>query len=346
MKKLRNREIASFCEELAWLMHSGVNMGDGLRLMAEEASEETMKACLVQMAGNAETGKTMAEVIEEAACFPVYVQGSIEVGEKTGRTEEALKALAFYYEERERMNRRLRSALLYPSFLVLLLLLVLGVLLTQVLPTFQTVYESLGGKMTGAAGVLLEFGMALKAVLPVIYVLFGIAVTAVFLFSVCEPFRERAISVWKRSMGDRGVLRKVNDAILAHAISMGLSSGMMLEETMELAADVMADVPKAKARCMRCKEDLEKGTPLVEALRDSEILPPTACRLLAVGMQGGNGDTVMEELAKKLFEEADTALARRVERVEPMLVLVTSVLVGVVLLLVMLPLINIMETIG
>jgi len=346
MRKLRNREIAAFCEELAWLVRSGVSVGEGLRLMSEEEPEEALKACYLQIAGQLENGMSVSEAMKEAACFPVYVQGSMDVGERTGRTEEALKALSSYYDEKERMNRRLRSALLYPSCLVLLLLVVLGILLTQVLPTFQSVYASLGGKMTGAAGVLLKFGMTLKKVLPAVYVLFGFAALCVFLFSVCTPFREKMIVIWKRGVGDRGVLRKVNDAALAQAVSMGLSSGMMLEETMELAAGVMEDVPKAKARCIRCKEALSEGLPLAEALRSSEVLPPAACRLLAVGMQGGNGDAVMEELAQKLSEEAEAALERRVAKVEPMLVLVTSVLVGVVLLLVMLPLINIMETIG
>ena len=115
---------------------------------------------------------------------------------------------------------------------------------------------------------------------------------------------------------------------------------------MDLAAEVTADVPKAKERCLRCKEELLSGEPLMDALKASEVLPASVCRLLSVGMQGGNGDTVMAEIAEKLSEEADVAMANRIEKTEPALVLSVSVLVGVILLVVMLPLINIMETIG
>lgn len=346
MKQLSNLEISSFCGELAWLIHSGVSVGDGLMLMAEEEEDSGWRESLRKIAEYVESGKAISEAVKEAACFPVYVQGSISVGEKTGRLEEALKALTTYYEEKERMNRRVRSAILYPAFLLLLLLLVLGVLLTQILPTFQSVYASLGGKMTGGAGVVLKFGMWMKEKLPVLCVLLGVIIGVVILIVLCAPIREKLVRLWKKWAGDRGVMRKMNDAALAQVMSMGLSSGMVLEETMDLAAEVMADVPKAQKRCLLCKEELLKGIPLVEALKTSEVLPTAACRLLSVGMQGGNGDSVMEELAEKLSEEADTALASRVAKVEPMLVLVTSILVGLILLMVMLPLINIMETIG
>ena len=346
MRQLTNREIASFCEQLEWLVHSGIGLGEGLRLMAEDETEETRKAIYMQAADVVEEGTSLSEALKAAGCFTVYACGSIGTGEATGRLEEALRALKLYYEEKERMNRRLRSALLQPSLLVLLMLIVLGILLTQVLPVFQSVYVSLGGTMSGVAGGLLKTGLWLKDVLWLVYGVLGLAVILVVLFAVCRLFREKVTGLWKRYAGDKGVMRKVNDAAIAQVMAMGLASGMVLEDTMDLAAEVTADVPKAKERCLRCKEELLSGEPLVDALKSSEVLPVSACRLLGVGMQGGNGDTVMAEIAEKLSEEADAALTNRIEKTEPVLVLSVSVLVGVILLVVMLPLINIMETIG
>ena len=85
---------------------------------------------------------------------------------------------------------------------------------------------------------------------------------------------------------------------------------------------------------------------LADALRDTGTLPAASCRLLALGLRSGSGDTVMEEIARRLSEEADEALERRVAQVEPALVLVTSLLVGAILLAVMLPLMHIMTAIG
>lgn len=346
MRQLTNQETASFCEQLAWLVHSGIGLGEGLRLMAEDETEEARKAVYTQAAYALEEGQSLAKVLKVAGCFPAYVYGSVNVGEETGRLEESLRALKRYYEEKERVDRRLRSALLQPSLLVLLMTIVLGVLLTQVLPVFQSVYASLGGSMSGLAGALLKAGLWLKDTLWLVYGVLALFVVLVLLFALCDPFRGVVIRWWKRHAGDKGVMRKGNDAAVAQVMAMSLASGMMLEDTMDLAAEVTADVPKAKERCLRCKEALISGEPLIEALKKSEVLPASACRLLAAGMLGGNGDAVMAEIAEKLSEEAEVALTKRIEKAEPALVLSVSVMVGVILLVVMLPLINIMEAIG
>jgi type IV pilus assembly protein PilC len=168
----------------------------------------------------------------------------------------------------------------------------------------------------------------------------------VITFSVSASFREKVLNLWRKNAGDKGIMRKMNDASFAQAISMGLSSGLPLEETMELAAEVLSDVPEARERCLNCKEELLSGIPLADALKKAEVFPPAMCRLLSLGMQSGNGDVVMVEIADRLSEEADVALASKVEKLEPTLVLITSVLVGIILLSVMLPLMNIMEAIG
>lgn len=346
MRQLTNAETATFCEQLGWLVHSGIGLGEGLRLMAEDETEKIRKDVYMQAAALVDEGTSLSDALKEAGCFPVYACGSVRTGEAAGRLEEALRALKLYYENKERMNRRLRSALLQPSLLVLLMMVVLGVLLIQVFPVFQSVYVSLGRTMSGVAGGLLQAGLWLKDALWVVYGLFGLLVVVALLFAVCSSFRETATGRWKRYAGDKGVMRKVNDAAIAQVMAMGLSSGMVLEDTMDLAAEVTADVPKAKERCLRCKEQLLSGEPLIDALKSSEVLPMSACRLLGVGIQGGNGDTVMAEIAEKLSEEAEAALTNRIEKAEPALVLSVSVLVGVILLVVMLPLINIMETIG
>lgn len=346
MRQLTNQEIASFCEQMAWLIHSGIGVGEALHLMAEDEPEGVRKQVYARAADEVADGTAFSETVKAAGCFPVYVYGSLAAGEETGRLEEAFKALQLYYEERERTNRRVRSALLQPAFLLLLLLLVLGVLLTQVVPTFQSVYASLGGTMTGAAGVLLKVGVWLKDKLWFVYGVLGVGVVLALLFATCGPFRAWVTGLWKRYAGDKGVMRKVNDASIAQVMAMGLGSGLYPEDTLELAAGIMEEIPGAKRRCLQCRDALVSGIPMLEALRQSEVLPLSACRLLSVGTQAGNQDAVMRELAHKLSEEAEEALASKVDRIEPAMVLTVSILVGAILLMVMLPLMNIMETIG
>lgn len=346
MKQLTNQEISSFCEQMEWLVHSGVGVGEALRLTAEDETERALHGMLLQVAERVEDGSYVADALKEAGCFPGYVCGSLATGEKTGRLEEAFRALKVYYQKKEQAGKRIKTALLHPTFLLLLMMVVLGILLAYVIPTFESVYASLGGSMTGAAGVLLRIGIWLREYIWIVYIPAGLILLFALLLSACASLRKKAVRLLKKTGGDRGVMRKENDAAIAQVMAMGLGSGLTLEDTMELATEVMEDVPQAKRRCLRCKDALVSGIPMIDALKESEILPQSACRLLSVGMQSGNGDSVMKEIADKLSEEAEEVLTNKVDKIEPALVLTVSVLVGSILLLVMLPLINIMETIG
>ena len=347
MKKptLTNPELAQLCRELAVLLHAGVLLGDGLSLLAQEVGGG-LGELLAAMGREVDGGVPLSRAMEESGCFPAYVTGMVAVGERSGRTEEALAALGRYYEQQDRMNRHLRAALTYPCLLLVLLLVVVVVLLSRVLPVFDEVYASLGGQLTGLAGGLLLVGRWLDAAMPVLCALLAAVVALVLAFALSDGFRDRLLALWRKRFGDRGVSRALAEAHFAQALSMGLHSGLPLEEAVALCAGLLADVPAAAARCRLCAERLAAGGELAETLGESGMLPASACRLLTLGMRSGSGDSVMDEIARRLSDEAEEALERRVAQVEPALVLTASLLVGAILLSVMLPLMHIMSAIG
>lgn len=346
MKKILSyEEISGLCLEISILLHAGVMVGDALALLAEE-SEGDRKALLETLARAVDRGESLSAAMGTTERFPPYVRGLVEVGERSGHTEEALGALARYYEERLRMTRRFRSALLYPAVMLGLMLVVIGVLLVKVLPIFDDVYASLGGRLTGLAGGLLTLGRWLEGAMPVLWGVLALVALFLLAFGVIVPFRERILSFWQKSHGDKGLARQMTTAQVAQALAMGMSSGLPMEEALSLAAGLVEDVPAASARCLVCRELLEGGAPLGSALRESGLLPAGRCRLLEMAQRGGAGDSAMAKIAADLSEESDIALEERVSRVEPALVLTCSALVGLILLSVMLPLMHIMSVIG
>ena len=122
--------------------------------------------------------------------------------------------------------------------------------------------------------------------------------------------------------------------------------GVVLEDAVEMAGELLKEIPGAAQRCADCREQLLQGADLAAALGENGLLSPSACRLLTLGMRSGTGDGIMETIARRMQDEAQEALESAVGKVEPALVLVTSGLVGVILLSVMLPLMNIMTAIG
>ena len=338
---ISNDDIASLCLELSLLLHAGVSTGDALSLLAEEGDRGGV---LKAMAEQVDSGETLSAALRESGAFPTYVCGLVEVGERTGRTEEALSALSRYYEDRVRLARRVRSALLYPAVMLALMLVVIGVLLVKVLPIFDDVYASLGGRLTGVAAGLLTLGRWLEGAMPVLFAALAAVAVLVLLFTAVGPLRRGILSLWHRTRGDKGVSRKLNNARLAQALAMGMASGLPVDEAVELSANLMEG--GAKERCERCRKRLEGGESLGDALKKSGLLPARQSRLLELGQRSGAGDASMEKIARDLSEEGEAALDALVGRVEPALVLVCSVLVGLILLSVMLPLMHIMSAIG
>lgn len=342
-KTITNGELSSLTMELSMLLHAGIGVGDALSMLS---GEDGYRDLLDGMARRADEGEPLSQCLREGGRIPAYVCGLVEVGEETGRTEEALAALSRYYERRARLDRQVRSALLYPAVMLVLMLLVIAVLLVRVLPIFDDVYASLGGRLTGVAGGLLALGRGLDAAMPALWAALALAVVFFGAFAGVESFRDRVLALWRRGRGDRGVSRRMNNARLAQAMAMGMASGLPLERSMELAASLMEDVPPARARCEDCRARLEGGAALSAAMGESGLLPAGACRLLEIGQRGGTADAAMEKIARDLSEDGEAALEELVSRVEPSLVLVCSVLVGVILLSVMLPLMHIMSAIG
>ncbi len=342
-RTISNAGISALTLELSLLLHAGIGVADALALLSEEAD---YKELLAGMPEKADDGASLSECLRESGRFPAYVCGLIEVGEHAGRTEEALSALSRYYERQTRLDRRIRSALLYPAVMLVLMLVVIGVLLVKVLPIFDEVYASLGGRLTGVAGGLLTLGRWLDKAMPVMWVLLALVVVFCGAFAAVPGFREKLLGAWRSKRGDKGLSRRMNTARVVQALAMGMSSGLQMEEALELSSSLMADVPPAQARCTECRERLEREEPLAQAMRESGMLPAASSRLLELGQRSGTADTAMEKIAADLSEESEAAIEDAVGRVEPALVLVCSLLVGLILLSVMLPLMHIMAAIG
>ena len=342
---LTDRELGDFCRNLSVLLHAGISTADSLYLLAQEESGWKQQS-FTDLGMRLDQGCVLSEALLASESFPGQVCGMIRIGERTGRMEETLTYLAELYEDRHRIRKFLRSALAYPSLILLLVLIVVAVLLVEVLPVFDSVYASLGSRMTGPAAALLKLGQLLKGGLPVIGVLLAMAAVAVLLTGYVPAVKSRAAAFFQKHIADRGVFRKFNNARFARALAMGFASGLSVEEAVKLAAELLSDVTDAAKRCDMSVRLLEAGKPLPEAMEAAGLLDPSESRMLAVGIRGGNADQVMRQIADRKETAAEETMERTVSSVEPAMVVLTSLLVGVILLAVMLPLMNIMSAIG
>ncbi|MCR5691523.1 MAG: type II secretion system F family protein, partial [Eubacterium sp.] len=337
MKQFDQEYLSSFCLELSLTMHAGISVEDGLHLLSEDAGDKREKEILTAMADRLAEGIPLSTVVEEAGAFPAYLADMVKTGEETGRLEQTMRSLSDHYNRRLQLVDQIKGALMYPMILLVLMLVIIIVLLVKVLPIFNQVYERLGGSMTGIAQVFLTLGKVLDGCLPLICgVILGLALIFMGLMA-SHRVRTGLLNFYRKIRGNHGITRRVGEAQFASAMAMGMLSGLNTEESFKNAIKFQRSHGKVRERQEKCLEALESGESLAKAFRDHNILNKKHCRILELGVKSGNADTAMEEIARRMEEGVEKSLDRMVGRIEPTIVVITSILVGIILVAVMLP---------
>ena len=150
-KQLENRAISLFCENMAMLLGAGISAEEAAGLLAEDSAEGLQQAAAAIQKHLLVQGGTLAEAVEAGGFYPPYVSRMLAAGERSGRTVQVLNSLAGYYDAQDRLQARLKSAVLYPLVLLLLMAAILAVLLARVMPVFTGVYASLSGSLTASS---------------------------------------------------------------------------------------------------------------------------------------------------------------------------------------------------
>lgn len=338
------KETAVFCTQASLLLKAGVPLGEGLKTLTDEGTPQG-KDLLRRIAEKVEETGSLYEGVREAEAFPSYMVQMIRIGERVGKLEEVLEALSRYYEREDKLRGAVRSAVLYPLILVVLMAAVIAVLVASVLPVFSQVLEGLGAEISGAGAGMLHVGNVIgRCALIVVAALLAVLV-ALIVFSLIPGGREKLIRLSAKFPFLRGLYRRVASGRFASVMAMMLSSGYNLDEALELAEDVTADA-MVKEKIVQCREKVTQGLSFSEALLQLDLFSGLYARLIQTGERAGRLDDVMRQMAVRYEEEIDDSLSTLVAVIEPTLVVLLSVIIGGILLSVMLPLISILSTIG
>lgn len=342
---LTDREIAAFCAQIGMLLNSGISVAEGIRIMLEDNDSREGRRLLTTVLEHCELGGAFSDALEKAGVFPRYMVDMVRIGEASGRLDEVMNALQSYYEREDTLRKNIRSAVRYPAVMIVMMVVVVGVLVAKVLPIFSQVFSQLGVAMTGFSAAVLRFGLVLsRSSLVLMIILVLAALAAMLLFGTA---RGRAL---RRQLGlkffaTRGTYERLARARFAGGMAMMLSSGLDTDKSLQLVARLV-DHPLFEKRIAECQALMAQGTPFADALVQTKLFSGVYGRMISIGFRTGSADTVMQELADRTAEEMQEEVNDRIWRIEPTLVAVFSVIVGIILLSVMLPLMGIMASIG
>jgi len=345
-KLLNNTYLSMLCSELAMLLDAGLTLSDSIEVLQEDESSKDAKALMHKLYNSLMTGGHFSVALKEAEVFPKYMVHMIEVGEKTGRLVQTLNALSEYYERQTRLAVTIKNSVLYPAVLLILMIVVVLILIVQVLPIFNDIFSRLGTQMDAFAVRLMQFGGWLGNAAVGIAIVTGAIFILLLVLWLVPGIRKAITQALSNKWGNRGIFGKVASSRFVFAMTLAMASGLDTAESIGIASDVSGGSKAVDEKHKKCTELLEAGKTLSEALCEAGILSLQDGKMLSVGSVSGKADLAMAEIARRSDIDVRDSIDRIVGRVEPTLVILSSVIVGIILLSVMLPLMGIMTSIG
>jgi len=345
-KVLANAYLSVFCAELAMLLDAGLTVSDSFHVLKDDESSKEGAELFQVLIDYLESGMPFSLALKESSVFPKYMIHMVTIGEKTGRLVETLRALSEYYERQVRLSVTIKNSVLYPAILLILMVVVVLVLIVQVLPIFNDVFARLGTQMSPLATTLMNFGEWLGGAAIVIAIIFALIFIFIALIALLPNLRTSLKNAFANKWGGSGVLGKIASSRFIFAMRLALASGLDTQDALDLAANLSGGSRSIDEKHQKCNELIDSGTPLHEALIKSGILSAQDGKMLSIGTRSGKTDEAMSEIARRSDLDVTDSIDSIVSKIEPTLVIISSVIVGVILLSVMLPLISIMTAIG
>lgn len=345
MKALTNQELTYFCSQFALILRSGISPAEGLSLMLEDTPQKEGRELLHTLIQKMEEGIMLHEALSSSGVFPAYVCTMTELGENSGRLDDVMESLSEYFRRQENLSKNIRNSVTYPLIMLGMMVAVMIILIVKVMPVFRQVFNQLGTEMTGIPGAVLKLGSNLSKYSIAFLIAALIAAAVFFLLFFTEKGRSKVTSFSEHFFATKRISEKIACSRFASAMYLSLSSGLDVDQSLELSERLTGHTA-VRARIRKIRTLTEEGAGFSDALYESGLFPGIYTRMLSIGFKTGSTDTVMKQISEQYEEEVEDQMERFVSKLEPSLVAFLSIVVGIILLSVMLPLMGIMSNIG
>lgn len=338
-KAMKQRELADFCRQLARIAGAGMNFEEGILLLSEGEKDRYIQR--KRIARKIGKGEPLVKVLEAEGLFEIEILEMIEVGFQTGNLEMVFTELADYYEREVTMRENVKTAFYYPMILGSMLLAIMSLLIIKVLPVFRQVFESMGIVATGFTKWLFDMGGILGGLL---IAFLAIAWLIIFCGNFCTHFKKTQ-KLWRYLTKSNKSLELIDLIRLNRMMALLVKNGSDLESAL-LKGEGLARQSKLRKKVKYCREEMIHSGDFKEALNKSQLFHPFIRRSMVLALKTGRLEEGLKEAAAYYERSLEKLMVKRLSIIEPISVGMISVLIGGVLLSVMLPLMNLMNTLS
>ncbi|MGX8834625.1 type II secretion system F family protein [Amedibacillus sp. YH-ame6] len=343
MKKFNNEEAFEFCMQMSMILSSGLSVQEGLEIIMDDSDNKLMKEACKQIHEEVVAQGSFYQAIKDHECFDDYMKQMVKIGEVSGHLDNVMQELSAYYERAYDLSKQLREALFYPFVLLLMMWVVVGIIMWKVLPIFTNVLENMGSPLPESATMMMQFGSGFAIVSFVI-------LTVLLLLVLYVVVRMRkgegngAIFLSKFFLTKR-LFHNISMARMTYAFSLFISGGFDIEDSLSYLPGIV-DEELTKEKIIACMQGMKEGESFEAMIQKVHLYDGAYANMIITGFHSGKSDDVMKKISLLYEKDVDHSISSFLNTIEPVIVVFLSLIVGVILLSVMLPLMSIMTSLG
>jgi len=338
--KVQLSDLVVFTRQLATMIDAGIAIVQALQALAEQTPNKVMRDTIKDVCSRVEAGESFSEaLIRHPKAFNRLYVSMVGAGEKGGLLAEILARLATYLENTERLRKKVKMALMYPTVVTVVAIVITIFLLVRVIPTFKEVYQGFGAKLPAPTEVLIAISEIVQHYLLYLVVLAGVGVWGWLYFIKTKQGREFWDTHRIRLPVFGPIAHKICLARFTRTLASLVRSGVPILEVLQIVSQTIGNVVMEKA-VKSAASDIERGEGISNALAKHPVFPTMIIRMMSAGEQTGNIDNMLERVAKFLDEEIETTLSGLMSLIEPMLIVFLGVVIGGMVICMFLPIFN------
>jgi MSHA biogenesis protein MshG len=336
-KQVTSIDVQLFSRQIYTLLKSGVPIMRGLAGLQESATNKSFARVLQDLRESLDAGRELSTAMRRhTECFTPFYLSMVRVGEMTGRLEEVFLRLFDHLEFDRDMRDRVKTAMRYPTFVIVAMIAAMIVVNVFVIPQFEKVFKSFHAELPLMTRILIATSRFTVDYWPVMA---GVAVAAFF------GFRAWTRTVPGRLTWDRYKLRfpiagkiihKATMARFARSFALSIRSGVPIVQALTVVAQT-ADNAYLTLRLDQMRDGVERGESILRTATNAQVFTPIVLQMIAVGEESGSLDDLMDEIAQMYEREVDYELKTLSSQIEPILITFLGAMVLVLALGIFLP---------
>lgn len=342
---VQTKEVVIFTRQFATMIDAGLPLVQCLEILGSQQVNVHFKKVITTVKSDVESGSTLADGLgKHDRVFDDLFVNLVAAGEVGGILDTILNRLATYMEKSMKLVRQVKSAMVYPTAVMMVAGVVTSVLLIFVIPVFEKMFRDFGGKLPAPTQFVIDLSNGLRAnILPAGL---GLFVLVIALRAIGRTDRGRLFydTVQLKAPVLGPLFRKVAVAKFTRTLGTMISSGVPILDALQITAR-SAGNKVVENSILYTRERISEGRSMADPLAETGVFPPMVVQMIAVGESTGAMDTMLQKIADFYEDEVDTAVASLSALLEPLMMVVLGVLLGGLIIAMYLPIFELADNI-